>query len=204
MHNKMTKRKLQAISTKNKILDIALQQMTEKGYDNITVNKICKEADISIGTFYHHFKSKECIVIDVYKELDKYVREQVANNLKNTNSLDKIVEYTSHLAKYAKEMGINTIAQLYKSQIILGNELFICSERSVAKLFKDIVTEGQKKNEICDDISAEEITKSLLSFSRGIVYDWCLHSGNYDIEQELTKAMTRFVYCFKPIKNEYK
>jgi AcrR family transcriptional regulator len=37
----------------------AIQEITDKGYEKASINRIIKEAGISKGTFYYHFRSKE-------------------------------------------------------------------------------------------------------------------------------------------------
>ena len=44
---------------KNKIIDVALKLINEKGFDNVSVSEITKEAGVSKGAFYIHFESKE-------------------------------------------------------------------------------------------------------------------------------------------------
>ncbi|MCY6354247.1 hypothetical protein [Clostridium sp. ZS2-4] len=50
-------------------------------------------------------------------------------------------------------------------------------------------------NQICKE--AEDITRSIVIFGRGIIYDWCLHNGEYDLEKEMRKRLSVFVKCFK-------
>lgn len=44
---------------KLKIVDVALRLMLAKGYHATTVDEICAEANITKGSFFHYFKSKE-------------------------------------------------------------------------------------------------------------------------------------------------
>ena len=49
-----------------KIFKTAVSLITEKGYDNVSVNEICTTAGVAKGTFYVHYKSKEDIVRESY------------------------------------------------------------------------------------------------------------------------------------------
>lgn len=49
----------------------AIREITEKGYEKASINRIIKEAGISKGTFYYHFRSKE--------ELFFFIVEKVMN-----------------------------------------------------------------------------------------------------------------------------
>jgi Transcriptional regulator len=58
-----------SISTKEKILDAALDLFCEKGYYKTTTNEIAQKAQVSIGSLYSYFKDKDAVFFDV---LDKY------------------------------------------------------------------------------------------------------------------------------------
>ncbi|MCM1988491.1 TetR/AcrR family transcriptional regulator [Oceanirhabdus seepicola] len=193
---KLTKRKIQAINTKNKIYEKAVELIKKEGFDNISISQICKEADVSVGAFYHHFKTKENIIIENYKKDDEGY-EQLIDKLKVFNSLDKIVEISSYWGKWSEEYEIDLVSHVYKSLINIENEYFISEERPMFIVLKNIIIEGQEKKEICSDIEPEDITRSIVIFGRGIIYDWCLHKGDYDLEKEIRTRMRMFVKSFQ-------
>ncbi|KAA0820723.1 TetR/AcrR family transcriptional regulator, partial [Bacillus sp. AY2-1] len=79
MHNKnLTKRKQQALQTQNNIFLVFLNLTKKKEIKNITIEDICKKANISVGTFYHHFSSKE----DIYQKLFQQIEENLNVELK--------------------------------------------------------------------------------------------------------------------------
>ncbi|WP_425447870.1 TetR/AcrR family transcriptional regulator [Dethiothermospora halolimnae] len=194
----LNKRQLQAIETRKKIYDTAIKLMVKEGYDNITVSSICKSANVSVGSFYHHFKSKEGIIIEAYRIVDKYFESNVANKLKSKNNLDKIIEFVIYQVNYAKEMGIDLMIQVYKSQIQAGNRFFISNDRSLPSILRNIVVIGQSKGEITSSMTPQEITDFILRFSRGIIYDWCVHDGSYDIEKVAKDSMKKVINIFRP------
>ncbi|MDO5986460.1 TetR/AcrR family transcriptional regulator [Flavivirga amylovorans] len=51
---------------KNKVLQIATKLFAEKGFENTSMVNICHEANVSKGLIYHHFKSKESILIEIF------------------------------------------------------------------------------------------------------------------------------------------
>ena len=46
-------------TSKTRLLDAALQVIRSKGYAATTVDDICAAADLTKGSFFHHFKGKE-------------------------------------------------------------------------------------------------------------------------------------------------
>lgn len=53
------KRDEKSALTRQKILLAAMQEFSEQGYENASLNTICAEHNISKGIIYHHFKSKD-------------------------------------------------------------------------------------------------------------------------------------------------
>ncbi len=68
---------------KEQLLEIAIKEFAEKGYENSSLNNILKETGISKGTFYYHFKNKE----DLYGYIISILIEEKKNFLqKNFNA----------------------------------------------------------------------------------------------------------------------
>ena len=67
----LTNRQKQAVETKQKIFYCAVSLFAQKSYENVTVQDICDKAEVSVGAFYHHFKSKENIINEGYRLFDQ-------------------------------------------------------------------------------------------------------------------------------------
>lgn len=194
---KLTMRKQQALATKEKIFNTAFRLITEKGFDNITVEQICNESGVAKGSFYHYFSSKDDIVIETYKIVDKKYSDEVLELPPDTSCFEKILATVGFQAKYANEKGVAFVQQIYKSQLESGTNFFISKERPYFKILKEIIEDGIKKNEIKTELSAMELTRWIVSLSRGITYDWCLHNGNYDIESAMDRVFRIIIKNFQ-------
>ena len=193
-----TSRQLQAEQTKHRIYNTARELITNEGYDKVTVDEICRTAGISKGLFYHYFSSKdEIIVIEGYTECDEYFKNNVQGKLKEENRLERIVEYIDHQILYADNIGVELITQVYKSQIQSGNTFFTSECRILPSILREIISEGQQRGEITGNPDADYITNYILRFSRGLIYDWCVHNGSYDLKETSHEAVVRLVELFK-------
>ncbi len=190
---KLTSRQVQAIKTKNKIYKIAIDLMEKKGFENITIEEISKKAGVSVGAFYHYFESKNDILIEIFNRFDGYFRNEVKDKLIKENAYDQIVLFFDYYAKYCKITGIDTTKQVYNTK----NKPFIAKDRYMINLLNEIIKEGQEKNQLIKDMPAEEIGKYMIIAARGIIFDWCLHEGDYDIEEATIKYFKRLVKVFK-------
>lgn len=180
---KLTSRQLQAEETRNKIFDTAHNLMIKKGFSSITIEDISKKAGVSVGAFYHYFKSKDDILYEVYKRADIYFQEKVQNNLKSSNSLDQIVEYFQYYARYSDQAHIGFTIHLYN----IENKFFLKKGRLMQTILEDIIRSGQEKNEITSDKTPEEIVDLLFIIARGVIFDWGLKDGSYNLEDKMTE-----------------
>lgn len=47
------------VTSRNRIISCALKLFTNKGYDNVSIDEVMAEAELTRGAFYAHFKSKQ-------------------------------------------------------------------------------------------------------------------------------------------------
>lgn len=185
---KVTSRSIQAGKTRQKIYETAFRLITERGFEHVTVDEICHESGVAKGSFYHYFKSKDDIVIETYKIVDKQYSDEVRALPQGMSSFEKIISTVGFQATYAKKKGVAFVRQIYKSQLESGTDFFISEDRPYFKILREIIDAGMKAGEIRNDLPSVELARWIVSFSRGVTYDWCLHDGTYDIEQVMERA----------------
>jgi AcrR family transcriptional regulator len=182
---RMTRREQSAIETRNIIFETAVELFSERGYDRVTVDDICDKAGVSKGTFYNHFKSKDQVIIEEFLKVDDFYQE-ILSRLKNKKSyIDKLTTGITLTLRYISGMGINTIKVAYQSQIgpNRASSPVASQQRALYQIVEQHVREAQENGEARTDISAASITNTLVRFVRGLVYDWCLQNGDFDLQK---------------------
>ena len=61
------------MTTKEKIMDVALHMFSERGYEAVSIRDICGEVGIKESTLYYHFKNKK----DILDSLTAKFREHI-------------------------------------------------------------------------------------------------------------------------------
>jgi AcrR family transcriptional regulator len=186
---KLTNRQIQALNTHEKIYRTAVELIEKNGFQHITVEEICKAANVSIGSFYNYFKSKNEILDRVFKLADDYFLNVVAVNIKGKSAQERIIDFFLYYANYNVERGIDFVKQLYTFK----SNLFTTKGRHMQAVLQAIIEEGQKTGELSTQMTPEETVRFLFISVRGIVYDWCLHDGQYDLPEHITKHLTLLV-----------
>ena len=185
----ITKRQEQALETKERIYSAAIDLMDREGFENITIADSNKKAGVSIGAFYHYFTSKHDILAEIFHKADEYFSTQVISGLKMGSTPEKIVEYFDHYAKFNVSSGVELTQQLFNPKI----KFFIRIDRPMLTILEDLIQEGQEKKEIRADEDPEELSRFLFVMARGIVFDWSVYDGSYDLEALIHKYMEGLV-----------
>ncbi|MBA7581004.1 Fatty acid metabolism regulator protein [subsurface metagenome] len=189
----LTKRQEKAIETKNRIYNAAINLMDRKGFEKITITDISKKAGVSVGAFYHYFKSKNDILAEIFRKADEYFSTQVVSSLKKRRIPSRIIEYFNYYAKFNVATGVETTQQLFNPKI----KFFIKKNRPMLTILQDLIRKGQEKKEIRKNADPEELAKLLFTLARGVVFDWSLHDGRYDLEAAMEKDMKILVSTLK-------
>lgn len=132
-----------------RILSTALDLFVERGFHNVSVHDIQKQANVSIGSIYNHFGGKEGVAKALYyhliTEMENLVKDVIAEDLSFRESCNRIIyllfEYT--------ETKRNIVAYVLhaKHQEFLPDEPPICSSTPF-KTMRDIVQKGIDSGEI--------------------------------------------------------
>jgi AcrR family transcriptional regulator len=86
----------QSKTTKEKLLESAIKIFSDKGFVKTKVSEIVKDANLSQGTFYNYFESKDKCFIDILKTLHFNSTEQMEKMLENevdSDILFKLIDF---------------------------------------------------------------------------------------------------------------
>lgn len=181
-------------TTKDALFQAIIRLAHEKEYDKITIRDICTAANISIGSFYHHFHSKEELAKETYYQIDRLVNENFMELCKqhrpeeNLHSILKIyIEYV------AQDIG-KMIKVYYKVVIEETSISAFEPERLYYKTLTQILKDCAREGVIHQPEDFTELTEYCIRSIRGLIFDWCLHDCSYDLKEQFEKDYPRFLY----------
>ena len=134
-------------NTKARIVSAAWKLFYEQGYEETTVEEIIFESETSKGSFYHYFDGKDALLSSLSVLFDERHEELMQ-------------------------------ARLFSSQLVTkGEKHLLDRKRTYYRLLRQIVSQGQEREELTDTRTVSEIVKAYAMFERGLMYDWCLSGG---------------------------
>lgn len=194
--NKLTDRQKQAIATKLRITKIASELFKLNGFDSVKIQDICEAAGISVGAFYHHFKSKMEIINIAYEQVDILLMDRFEVREFHSN-LDKLLFLMGEGADMMEELGWVFVGEIYKHLISLEGKYSTNPDRHITLLVKDIVEDALNAGELDNSISSADLTMIIMRISRGAIFDWCLFQGSYNLKSRITFDLNLILSNFK-------
>lgn len=132
-----------------RILTAALDLFVNRGFHNVSVHDVQKQADVSIGSIYNHFGGKEGIAKALYNHLLIEMQDLVdcAINDKST-AIERCNEVISQLFNYT-ETHRNIISYIFhpRHNEFISDEPPICNSAPFVSI-REIIQQGMDSGEI--------------------------------------------------------
>ena len=180
MEKKQT-RKEQALQTRSNILTVCTGLLREHTFDELSISMICRDADISVGAFYHHFKTKSDIIVELCRDVDDVFVNDILPVCRQLPPLEAILQYLCEQCGYAETMGIDSIKNVYKAQIDNGNTFFASNARGLPDGLRCLLQRAVRECCLKTDTDIEKLLEDLLIMSRGVIYYWCIRNGEINV-----------------------
>jgi AcrR family transcriptional regulator len=90
---------LRGEETRSHILDVAGELFAERGYDATSVAGICAHAGVTKGAFYHHFKSKQAVFLELRDRWLAPLETQLALARDPDETLPQLLQHVADMAR---------------------------------------------------------------------------------------------------------
>ncbi|HEV2645963.1 MAG TPA: TetR/AcrR family transcriptional regulator [Acidobacteriaceae bacterium] len=135
------------LPAKRKLLDAALHVIRAKGYAATTVDDICRQARVTKGSFFHHFKSKDDLALAAVAYWRAMTEEFFATAPYHaaTDPLERLLGYldfrasilTGHLPEYTCLLG-TLVQETYDTHPAIRTACEQALSAHVAELTRDL------------------------------------------------------------------
>lgn len=64
-------------NTRQRIQDVALELFAEQGYEKTSLREIAERLEVTKAALYYHFKTKEEIIVSIFRDLTKPIEDLI-------------------------------------------------------------------------------------------------------------------------------
>lgn len=172
-------------NTKSKIVDAAWKLFYENGYENTTIEEILWESGTSRGSFYHYFSGKDALLGSMAYLFDEKYEELSRTLDPDADALDTLFCLNHELfTMIERRVDIDLLTRMYSTQLTKnGEKQLLDRSRVYYRLLRSIFQKGQEKGQITDKKSVGELVRLYAMCERGILYDWCMYRGEFNLTE---------------------
>ena len=178
MQNKQTSRE--------KILQSAVQLFLGEGYEATSVNDICKHAGVSKGSFYHYFETKQVLFLSLMENWSSRVMQSVLGEpiTEDSNAKDVLIQmpYQFNMAFAAVPRGFPMLVDFWRQAMSDPAIWKTAMEpyRYFMGFFMRIIETGQLDGSIRKDIDSEILARLLVAVSMGYLLEAAFNQEKAD------------------------
>jgi len=169
MQNKQTSRE--------KILQSAVQLFLGEGYEATSVNDICKHAGVSKGSFYHYFETKQVLFLSLMENWSSRVMQSVLGEpiTEDSNAKDVLIQmpYQFNMAFAAVPRGFPMLVDFWR-QAMADPAIWktaVEPYRYFMGFFMRIIETGQQDGSIRKEIDSEILARLLVAVAMGYLLE---------------------------------
>ena len=177
LEKKIKIRQVRAAETRKRIISAAKKLITENGFENVSIEDIAKEADVSTGSFYTYFKKKED-VIEELNQADFYRLAEITNEMTDKDFDERLKYYCREFLAEIERVGIEICRQWIRSNIVPVK--IVISDKETTKYEHDyiairsLIEEGVRRGELTVDVPADDLALFINTQLYGLMIAWCM------------------------------
>jgi len=187
----MRRTKEEAAITRETVLKVALSVFSAKGYAATSLEDIAREAEVTRGAIYWHFKSKadlyNTLVESVSARANTVVQEAAAEGGSLTEVLQRIFVRQMTLIEEDAELRALAELMLFKTEpapaLASGRKKQIESGKALVAEIADVMRQGIRQGILRSDLDPEDIARAFLALQNGAIQLWLLGPKSFSLKK---------------------
>jgi TetR/AcrR family transcriptional regulator, fatty acid metabolism regulator protein len=180
----------------HQIIEAAVRVFARNGYYNSRVSDIAREAGIASGTIYLYFKTKDAILVTLFREKMAawvaYVRAEIATEPDAVAKIRRLIAL--HFGVLENDPALAEVVQIELRQ---GHKFFRGASAQEVSMYFDLIAsvleEGQAAGAIRPDVSVNVATKVLFGAMDQVATSWVLGKRKYRLSDSADAVAAVFL-----------
>ena len=176
---------------KQLILEKAKDMIITEGYSNLSISKLTSELNISKGSFYTYFPSKDSMLSEILDEYSENAKIFSENLISKSNNIDECLDFymDSMLSLNDRELKLELVITSFKRNYEVFNEENFIKLKNIARNMIDFIKEGLNKYKKSINIKQKDIEKcSKMIFSIAEVF-LMMENVNFETNKFSSKTL---------------
>jgi AcrR family transcriptional regulator len=160
-------------NVKDSLLKTSYNLFLSKGYNATTVDEICKSTGVSKGSFFHYFKSKEELGLEVLKWYYAYATNLVMSGsfISEPDPVKRVFSFIDHTESISKELWgkgcllgsfVTDLSSSNKKVAAKVSSVFSGMTEALSKIFYAVAEKNKK-------VTATELAEQYLLIIEGAI-----------------------------------
>lgn len=165
---------------KQQLIDSALQLFQSKGYENVSIEEICRRNSISKPTFYKYIPAKEQVLAYYFEQVSRQAMEKASGYLAEERPAAALQTLLGSVNDAAERLGPE-LYRIYWSYRIRQCAQADFRSSELKHMTTDCIAILQQKSEIDSKEPPEKLAMVLLDLSEGLGMSWATMNGGFDL-----------------------
>jgi TetR/AcrR family transcriptional regulator, fatty acid metabolism regulator protein len=185
----------------DRIIDAAVKVFAETGYHGSQVSRIAREAGVADGTIYLYFKSKEDILVSLFRvrlgELVGKFKESVEASATADGAIRKICELHYSELENDPDLAYVTQIELRQSSLELRKAIGQALKPYI-QLIEEVLIQGIEEGTFRQGLDVKLTRLLIFGGIDEAVTSWLISGRKYSLSAQINSTVEFFLKALKP------
>lgn len=179
---------------KEELVSAGIELFKNEGFEKVTVDQICQECGVTKGSFYHHFHSKNELLLSYYNFLLSRPIVMMTDVMKEEQAKEQLWKAIEYSIDATVALGPDLLFHMLVADMYQGSRLLSPyydeeneDTEEYVKLILILIQKCQQKGEVHRETPPKELWFAYVSGLIGIAVNWSSAKGEYDQKKELRR-----------------
>lgn len=169
------------ITTKENLCEVAVAMFREHGYEKVSINTICSQLKVTRGSFYHHFDSKNELLLYWFSS---QVEKDIVIDLSLASPKLTLKKHAMDYAYTINKVGHDFMYHILMAEFELEGRHFDSYFQGEAQSI-ELINQAIDRGEIHTTHTAKQLLDTFAASMIGAIVTWKFENGQFDIVRKI-------------------
>lgn len=174
--------------TRGEIYHAAMNLFLQRGFDAVTIDEICRAADVARATFFLHFATKETLLVEYGQRMNENLAAMLKEHRGNAASA---LRAAFKMLASAAASHPDVVRLLVREVLVRPPAMSSHDEHmgDLARLLAAVIRRGQASGEFRRKVDPTVAALAACASFFAFIYEWVRRGTRFDIEAGIADAL---------------